>query len=48
METERLVNISRDNIPGGRTSPGRPKIRWSDLILEKAKSPTKKGGDALK
>ena len=33
MVTERLVTISRDNIPAGR-SPGRPKIRWSDLILE--------------
>ena len=33
MDAERLVKISRDNIPAGRRSPGRPKRRWSDLIL---------------
>ena len=33
MNTERLVKISRDNIPAGRRSPRRPKRRWSDLIL---------------
>jgi hypothetical protein len=31
MGAERLVKISRNNIPTGR-SPGRPKRRWSDLI----------------
>ena len=31
MDAERLVKISRDNIPDGR-SPGRPKRRWSDLM----------------
>ena len=34
MDAERLVKISRDNIPAGRSSPGRPKRRWSDLILD--------------
>ena len=33
MYAERLVKISRDNIPAGRRSPGCPKIRWSYLIL---------------
>ena len=33
MDSERLVKISRDNIPVGRRSPGRPKRRWSDLII---------------
>ena len=33
MYTERLVKISRDNIPAGRRSPGCPKRRWSDFIL---------------
>jgi hypothetical protein len=32
MDAERLVKISRDNIPAGRRSPGRPKRRWSGLI----------------
>jgi hypothetical protein len=32
MDAERLVKISRDNIPAGRSSPVRPKRRWSDLI----------------
>ena len=31
MDTERLVKISRNNIPAGRGPPGRPK-RWGDLI----------------
>ena len=34
MDAERLVKISRDNIPAGRRSPGRPKRRWSDSILD--------------
>ena len=34
MIAERLVKISRDNIPAGRRSPERPKRRWSDLILD--------------
>ena len=29
MDPERLVKISRDNIPAGRRSPGRPKRRWT-------------------
>ena len=33
MDAERLVKISRDDIPDGRKYPGRPKRRWSDLIL---------------
>ena len=33
MDAERLVKISRDNIPVG-ISAGRPKRRWSDLILD--------------
>ena len=33
MDTERLVKISRDNIPVGRRSLGRAIRRWSDLIL---------------
>jgi hypothetical protein len=33
MAAERLVKISRDNIPVG-ISAGRPKRRWSDLILD--------------
>ena len=32
MDAERLVKISRDNIPAVRRFPGRPKRRWSDLI----------------
>jgi len=32
MDAERLVKISRDNIPIGRRFKGRPKRRWSDLI----------------
>ena len=32
MDAERLVKISRDNIPAGRKSPRRPKRRWNDLI----------------
>ena len=34
MDAEKLVKISRDNIPVGRRSPGRPKRRWSDLIID--------------
>jgi hypothetical protein len=34
MNAERLVKISRDNIPAGRGSSGRPNRRWSDLILD--------------
>jgi hypothetical protein len=34
MDAERLVKISRDSIPAGRRSPGRPKRRWSDLIID--------------
>ena len=34
MDAEGLVKISRDNIPVGRRSPGRPKRRWSDLIID--------------
>ena len=33
MDAEILVKISRDNIPVGR-SPGGPKRRWSDLIID--------------
>ena len=33
MDAERLIKISRNNIPAGRRSPGCPKRRWSDLIL---------------
>ena len=33
MDAEKLVKISRDNIPAGR-SPGRPKRRWSYLIIK--------------
>ena len=33
MDAERLVKISRDNMPAGR-SPGGPKRRWSDLIID--------------
>ena len=33
MDAERLVKISKDNVPAGR-SPGRRKIRWSDLIID--------------
>ena len=32
MDAKRFVKTSRDNIPAGRRSPGRPKIRWSYLI----------------
>jgi hypothetical protein len=32
MDAEKLVKISRDNIPAGRRSPGLQKRRWSDLI----------------
>jgi len=34
MNAERLVKISRDNIPVGRRSTGCPKRRWSDLIID--------------
>jgi hypothetical protein len=33
-EAERLVKMSRDNTPAERKSSGRPKRRWSDLILD--------------
>ena len=33
MDAEILVKILKDNIPVGR-SPGRPKMRWSDLIID--------------
>ena len=33
MDAGRFVKIPRDNIPVGR-SPGRPKRRWSDLIID--------------
>ena len=36
MEAERLIKISRDNIPDGRPQE-RLKIRWSNLILPKMK-----------
>jgi hypothetical protein len=31
LDAEKLIIISRDNIPTGRSSPGRPKRRMSDL-----------------
>ena len=34
MDTEKLVKISKDNVPVGRRSPGRSKRRWIDLILD--------------
>ena len=34
MDAERLVKISRVNIPVERRSPRRPKRRWSDLIID--------------
>ena len=34
MDAERLVKISRDIIGVGRSSPGCPKRRWSDLIID--------------
>jgi hypothetical protein len=33
MDAKRLVKFSTDNIPTLRISPGRPKRRWSELIL---------------
>ena len=33
MDAERLVKISRDNIPAGRRSPGHPKRSWNELII---------------
>ena len=32
-DAERLVKVSRDNIPAGRRSPGSPKRKWRDLIF---------------
>ena len=32
MDAERLIKISKDNIPARRTSPGCPKRKFSDLI----------------
>ena len=32
IDAERLVKISRDNIPAGKSSPRCPKRRWSDLV----------------
>ena len=34
MDAERLLKISRDNIPAERGSQVRLKRRWSDLILD--------------
>ena len=34
MDAERLIRISRDNIPVGSRSPGCPKRRWSNLIID--------------
>ena len=40
---ERIVKISRDNIPVGRRFPGRPKRRWGDLMIETyGRTPTQK------
>ena len=33
MDAERLVKISRDNIPVGKRSPEHPTRRWSDSII---------------
>ena len=32
MDAERLVKISRDNIPAGKRSPGRLRRRWNNLV----------------
>ena len=32
MDPERLVKISRDNVPAGRRNPGGPKRKLFDLI----------------
>ena len=34
LDAERLFKISRDKIPAGRKSPGRPKRRWNELISD--------------
>ena len=34
MDAERLVKISRDNIPVGRRSPECSKRRWSDILRD--------------
>ena len=34
MDSEGVVKISRNNIPPGRRSRGRPKRIWSDIILD--------------
>jgi hypothetical protein len=34
MDAERLFKISRNNVPAGRRSPGRPKRRWRDIIFD--------------
>ena len=32
MDAEKLVKITKSNIPAGRRFPRRPKRRWSELI----------------
>ena len=34
MDAEKLLMISSDNIPAGIRSPGCPRRRWSNLILD--------------
>jgi hypothetical protein len=34
MDAKRLAKISMENIHVGRRSPGRPKRRWSYLIID--------------
>ena len=34
MDAERLVKISRDDIPVGKIFARRPKRRWSDEIVD--------------
>jgi hypothetical protein len=33
-DAEKLVKLSRDNIPAGKRSPGRPRRIWGFLILD--------------
>jgi hypothetical protein len=32
IDTERLVKISKENVPAGRRSPERSERKWSDYI----------------
>jgi hypothetical protein len=39
MTEDRIVRVARDNIPKGRSSPGRPKKLWPDSFSSRNRLP---------